>query len=176
MMEVKNKVIKINVQTSECSCTSCQAACQTRVGWPTPQEAQALIDKGYGPQMMLDWWSGNRYDDPHGDIFMVVPASVGNEGKKCTIGHTTGNWPFSLWAEGWSETCTFYTKDGKCAVHNSGAKPLECRVAHHDSDYDADEVHKAVAMSWNNPEAQELVSKWMREHSSLCVSVEETKE
>lgn len=116
----------------------CQRPC-----WPTPEEAQKLIDAGYGDRLMNDYWCRKG-----GDIQILSPACKGSE---------NGFAPF--WPTG---GCTFQDKDGLCELHNLDLKPLEGRKAlckGRTPKY----LHEKIAKMWDNPEAQELVGKWRKE-------------
>ena len=127
---------------SVCSCATCQDMCRRRPCWPSPKEAQALINKGYGARLMYDYWVGDGYDG--GDIKLLSPAIVGSEG---------GRAPF--WPEG---QCTFFTEAGLCELHSLGLKPIEGRAA--SCKGTADNLHRDVAELWNHPEARSVVERW----------------
>ena len=122
-----------------CTCNVCQDMCR-RPCWPTPEEAQAIIDKGFGERLMKDWWV-NHPDD----IFILAPAYPGYEDMGA---------PENLM---FVKGCTFF-KDGLCELHDLGLKPFEGRMATHEKAHE--KLHKHVAMKWDNPEAQMLCNKW----------------
>lgn len=128
----------------ECSCETCKAMCQ-RPCWPSPDEAQKLIDVGYGPRLMNDYWVGGG---PDGDnIELLCPALKGYEGKST---------PYSPRGK-----CTFQDEAGLCKLHDLGLKPIEGRLAsckHEDGE--GHRIHEDTAMTWNNPEAQQKVKDW----------------
>lgn len=129
---------------SACACEDCVQMCVETPCWGTPAEAQALIQAGYGGRLMLDRWVGGIVTDVD-QIDILGPAIVGREGKPA---------PSRRWGR-----CTFLTKEGRCELHGSGLKPIEGRLAHHDGT--PDEVHEAVAATWENPEAVALVAAWI---------------
>lgn len=98
---------------SVCQCDTCVSMCERRPCWPLPDEAQKLIEAGYGPRLMRDWWC--RWPD---DVVILSPAIVGEEGKYAPV------WP--------TGRCTFLTDNKKCELHDKGLKPFEGHVAHHD--------------------------------------------
>ena len=127
---------------SVCACETCQDMCMRRPCWPSPEEAQALINNGYGARLMFDYWVGGGFDG--GDIHLLSPAIVGCEG---------GRAPF--FPEG---KCTFLTKDNLCELHSLGLKPIEGRVAScKGTTYN---LHGDVAELWNNSESRSVVERW----------------
>ena len=134
-----------NEEWTACNCVECMRCCHYRVCWPTPEEAEKLIELGYTKRLMNDWWVG---DGPDGeDIQLLCPASSGYEGDYAP------SWPADV-------KCTFLTEDNLCEIHNSGAKPMEGRLSLHG---EVENLHETVATLWNNPEAQDLVRKWRNE-------------
>lgn len=109
-----------------------------------------MIDSGLAPKMMIDWWVGERYDDETEDILILCPAAIGHEGKAAPEG-------FLFHVP--KLTCNLL-KGGLCSIHDSGFKPVEGRMAHHDGG--RGDTHEATAESWNNAEAQALVLEWMK--------------
>lgn len=93
---------------------------------PTPAEARALIQAGYGPRLATFKFS------PHEDkLRFVGPAPKGGEGARDVNNSRCA--------------CTFF--DGKdCELHALGLKPLEGRLAHHTRDWL--EVREHVASTW----------------------------
>jgi Fe-S-cluster containining protein len=135
-----------------CSCNTCKNMC-TRACWPTPEEAQRLIDAGYSDRLMVDYWVvPTQYDDEGdpiygtGDIYILCPAENGSEGRMAP------SWPGVNW-------CTFSDPNTRlCMLHDTGLKPFEGRMAHHSKP--TPNLHEKVAMMWNNPDAQALVERW----------------
>lgn len=126
---------------TSCTCDECKQMCQ-RPCWPTPEEAQKLIDAGYGDRLMNDYWARTK-----GDIQILSPASKGYEGRM------TPFWP--------GGGCTFQDEDGLCELHDLGLKPMEGRKALC-KDRTPKKLHEKMAKMWDNPEAQELVDKWWK--------------
>jgi hypothetical protein len=139
---VQPEEIQVDLTESECACEECRRMCN-RPCWPTPGEAQRLIDAGYGSRLMRDYWVGDGLDG--GDIYLLSPANPGMEGS------AAGFWP--------SEGCVFQGEDGFCELHDLGLKPLEGRVA--SCSRGQGDLHQYVASTWNNPEAQALVDEWL---------------
>jgi len=125
----------------ECSCEKCVAMCKNRPCWGTPKDIKLLIEKGYAKQLMKDWWNDDCGGD---DIYIIVPAIVGSEGKKC---------PFCPIG-----TCTFL-KNNLCTIHK--IKPTEGKESSCKSDKDiAAKRHIEIAKSWDCIEGRKLVSDW----------------
>ncbi len=56
----------------------------------------------------------------------------------------------------------FRTDAGQCELHDPGLKPTEGKMSTHKDT--PQELHEAMAESWNNKEAQELATKWGDDH------------
>ena len=123
-----------------CNCPECVSMCERRPCWGTPEEIAELIAQGYGGRMMRDYWA----DYLDGDIPVISPAIVGHENKSAPF------WP--------TGRCAFLTKDNKCELHNTGAKPREGRLAMHEEG--ESNRHKETAQMWDNDAAREIVEKW----------------
>jgi len=132
------------MESTECSCEECKNMCRRRPCWPTPKEVWALIDKGFGRRLMLDWL---------GEIQIVSPAIVGCEGRSA---------PFVPMGQ-----CTFLTYGGLCELHSLGLKPFEGRMASCKPcasdllrEAAANSLHRAVAEAWNNSNGGRAVERW----------------
>lgn len=154
MITVAKAVEKLaTAQETECSCHVCKGFCQ-RPCWPTPEEAQAIINAGLGERLALDYYP---MDMGHRDIELLSPAPIGHEG---------GIAPFNISQAG----CTFLTwKLELCQLHKKGLKPIEGRLAYHNDDdaLDGGDLHQWVAATWRTPEGRALVRRWKREHDLL---------
>lgn len=124
---------------SECSCRKCQEMCQ-RPCWPSPEEADQMLDDGLGPKMMLDWWAAEE------DIYLICPAEPGREKDRASSYPRGG--------------CVLQNPNGLCSIHNSGYKPLEGRTAMCSEKHP--NLHRDVAALWDNDEGREVVEKWKR--------------
>ena len=129
-----------------CDCSECVDMCTKRPCWGTPEEIEGLLHLGYGDRFMRDYWYGTSPD--YNDIDIISPAIISYEGK------TAPFWP--------TGRCTFLTVDGKCELHNTGFKPKEGRLAIC-GDGTPDDLHKEIAMEWDNGQAQDLANKWYEE-------------
>ena len=120
-----------------CSCDECVRMCE-RPCWPTPDEAQRLIDAGYGNKLMLDYWAASA------NVYLLCPAERGREGGNASFIPRNG--------------CTLL-KNGRCTIHNV-CKPLEGRVASHDGKHDG--VHQSVAALWDTDKGRSIVAAWQQ--------------
>lgn len=152
MNEDEEKIDLAKMPSVDCptgGCDRCVQMCSNRPCWGTPEDARRLIAAGYGSRLMADYWAVAR----DGDALIIAPAIEGYESKHA---------PF--WPRG---RCTFLTPDGKCELHDLGLKPTEGRIADcredEDSKANGNGVHRAVADSWMNEEAQALAAAWRAE-------------
>lgn len=125
-----------------CSCQKCVSMCKDRPCWPTPEEAERLIENGFADKLMLDWWCGGGEGDT--DIYLLGPAIEGHEGQRAPY------WPWGR--------CNLLTKDGLCSLHDKGLKPLEGRAA--SCKTNKPKLHGFVAMTWNCDLGRAVVAKW----------------
>lgn len=131
-------------ESSECKCQECVGYCLKRPCWPKPEEAEALINKGYAERLMLDYWVGDASDGS--DIEIVSPAIVGYEGL-----------PAPFWPQG---MCTFLSADNLCELHSLGLKPFEGRVAI--CNKESPTLHEDSAYAWNNNKGRMVVLAWRK--------------
>lgn len=97
---------------------------------------------------MLNWWVGESGDT---DTEVLCPAIIGYEGCRAPWG------PYG--------SCSFLGADGLCAIHNSGAKPLECRAAdcqHAERSEDSIECRPLIVTEWKTAKAKALIREWKR--------------
>lgn len=120
--------------------------CKERPCWGTPQELEKIVQAGFGPRLMKDYWIGGG---PEGsNINILCGAIPGHEGLDAPW------WP--------AGQCTFLTNDGKCELHDLELKPSEGKIASCKKE-NSENLHREVAMTWNNEEAQQFISKWRKE-------------
>jgi len=55
-------------------------------------------------------------------------------------------------------------------LHNLGLKPSEGKFAYHDDSNDKDEeghdnLHTAIASTWNTPEGEKISKQWSEDHN-----------
>jgi len=127
-------------EPSSCDCKICRSYCN-RPCWPTPAEAEQLMDAGFAHKLMLDYWASDELF-PRTEI--LSPAIEGYEGEAAPW------WP--------SGKCTFHT-EGLCELHGA-YKPLEGRLAHHAETPRA--LHYEMVRTWATPEGRLVVDRWKR--------------
>ena len=128
----------------EHSCETCVGMCENRPCWPTPDEAEKMLNAGLARKMMLDYWV-NRPED----IYILAPAIVG---------YGADNAPF--WPSG---RCILLSSDGLCKIHDSGFKPLEGAVADCQNDKASEGVREFIVSQWDTPKGKKLVQRWEKE-------------
>ncbi len=136
-----------------CTCDKCQDLCRHPC-WPTPDEAQRLIDAGYGAELMLEW--RERGGAPGVYTRMLCPALPGHEGFYAPEPTEQDDWAFY----GESKRCIMQTPDGLCRLHALELKPLEGRLASGCQPYRGVPVRRAIAQLWATPRGQDVVSQW----------------
>lgn len=127
-----------SLKNIECSCQQCKDMCKLPC-WPTPEEADRLIENGYADKMMLDYWVRQG-----GDILLICPAEKGSEKGDASYLRNNG--------------CVMQDEKGLCKLHDNGLKPIEGRVT--SSHSPMDDLHEAVAFSWDNDFGKSIIEKW----------------
>lgn len=98
---------KTGTTLTECSCTTCQKACKTPC-LPTPEDVLNLMLAGYQKRLRKTVWAAGILLGVVNQTIEIV-APLYDEKKKA---------------------CTFFT-DGLCELHESGLKPTEGKLTHH---------------------------------------------
>lgn len=132
------------MQESSCDCEICRAMCHRTPCWPTPQEADHLLDAGYAAQLDLEYYQG--FDRSTDNFLPVVWAVV----------------PELRGTEMFPQGCTFQTETGLCELHEK-CQPLEGRLAHHSGTPLT--LRKQVAMLWDTSEGRRVVERFKRMES-----------
>jgi hypothetical protein len=125
-----------------CSCDECKAMCERRPCWPTPDDAQRLIDAGYANRLMLDWWFDKAQDKT---VYVLTPAIVGRE---------AGQAPAIP-----SGRCTFLNEQGLCRLHDLGLKPTEGRQALCKERTPAG-LHEQIGQTWEGSAGKTVIDAW----------------
>ena len=125
-----------------CACAECVAMCQRRPCWPTPDDAQRLIEAGYADRLMVDWWFDR---DQNKTIYLLTPAIVGRE---------SGEAPAQ--PEG---RCTFLDEAGLCQLHDCDLKPTEGQIALC-AGRTPEGLHEQIGRTWDAMAAQALIDRW----------------
>ena len=174
----------------ECKCPQCVELCKFNPGWMTPAEANVLMDAGYAPRLMLDWWEPSKKLGNEERIFIIAPASLGYEGKMAPemfseeqkgrienvlsldqdaeAPETYLDDVLSILqdlhdVEDWNKgRCNFLTDDSLCAIHSM--KPLQCRMAMGCEDQMSDKEvltdNMFVAALWQGADGLAAVKRW----------------
>lgn len=128
-------------EPSECSCERCREACENVPGMFHPAEAMLAIAAGHAKRLV-----------PHllirTGITVIAPGAYHPE-----IGERYGHQRIGR--------CTFLDA-GKCELHHTGFKPIECREARlcaprRMTDEEADRFDKL----WDTPEGEAALKAWM---------------
>jgi hypothetical protein len=106
------------------------------------KEAQAALDAGLGPRMMLELSPDRR-------SAVLSPAFKGNESTYA-------------YAEFADRGCTFLRSDSRCELHGTGSQPLECRFCHHDRRGEGPKCHRDLEKDWNSHAGRRLVERWAK--------------
>ena len=130
-----------------CDCDECRDMCK-RPCWPTVDEAQAIIDAGYGDYLMCDCHDGD------GRMVYVLCGRLKDHDMFAPPG-----WPMS------EAGCKFQV-DGLCILHDAGLKPLEGRVVLCDAKAarffsyydDYRKTREAIIDDWDTPKGRELIA------------------
>lgn len=102
------------------------------------------MEAGHGKKLMLDYWEADE-DLPYTEI--LVPAVVGYE---------TG---FAEYYGGIG-VCTFFV-GGRCQIH--ALKPIEGRLANHAGQDNGNDLHLAVARTWDSDAGRAAVARFKKE-------------
>lgn len=131
-----------------CQCDVCLRMCKKAPCFPTPAEARKLIQLGYGPKLMLNFWDIWDDDAQHNvEVMILSPARKGAEGGL-----------FGDLRHG----CTLQENNGNCSVHRI-CKPIEGRLAICQG-REPIELRERVVALWNNRPAQTLAKQWVEQH------------
>jgi Fe-S-cluster containining protein len=132
---------EVNVEKTGCSCKKCKEECRRLPGWFTPEEAAKAIEAGYAPRMSAVVQLHHKTSEP---ITALAPSIAGSEGKRYY--HRMGR-------------CTFLNHLDRCEIHQSGFKPVECRLGFSCRAHTCPTELEMFAM-WNTLEGKAAVEKW----------------
>ena len=138
-----------------CHCDKCVGPCMTTPGWMLPSEAKKAIENGFANRLMRDWWEPSSELGNDDRIYVLAPASLGNEGQDAD------EMPDSLWgALSWCHgRCTFLNRENKCELHNTEFKPNECRTASVCGKQNGTS-RVELARLWNSDEGRSVIALW----------------
>lgn len=141
--------IIVTLNEEGCTCARCVEMCRTYACLPTPEEAESLINAGYGDRMMLD--TRPAISDPKLLVLTLMPAMKGYERRIS---------PMQL---GISD-CSFLVNE-RCALHDLDLKPLEGKFNLHDTmDDQANKIVYYIKLLWSLSSGKAIVNKWIREY------------
>lgn len=130
---------------TDCSCEKCIECCERRPGWFKPGEAEKAatllnlsLQDFFDQYLAIDYWLG-----VDGNTLVLIPRQKGRERKRLS---------FSDAFHG--ATCIFL-EQGLCKIHE--AKPYECRETMGCEEEPRLDWHKAAALGWDTPEAQQQI-------------------
>ena len=116
--------------------------CERRPCWPTPDDAQRLIDAGHADRLMLDWWFDHAQNKT---VYVLTPAIAGREG---------GQAPAIP-----SGRCTFLNAQGLCQLHDLGLKPTEGKQALCKERTPAG-LHEQIGQTWDGAAGKAVIDAW----------------
>jgi len=139
--EVFNRIAnRIGKKPISCNCEKCRQMCQRTPCLGTPQDILAIIEAGYVDKVCYaEWAAGMVLGHITQPIEMVQIRSKG---------------------KGKDGECVFF-HEGKCELHESGLKPTEGRLSHHD--FSVRELRKEnnltyqVAIEWCKEENLDVI-------------------
>ena len=134
-----------------CTCDICRRAC-LNPGWFSPDEAASVLHAGLAHKLMKDWIEPCEQVGNAERIYILAPASLGHEGKNAPELDDFFLYRIIGWNKG---QCTFLN-NGRCDIHNSGFKPLQCRGFFHGESID----NYTMAKLWDNTTARAIVDVW----------------
>jgi Fe-S-cluster containining protein len=139
-----------------CSCAKCVECCENNTGWMTPAEAAAAIKAGHAKSLMRDWLEPDGIIGADERVYLLAPASEGCEGGDAP----EASWVSLLLDNFTKGQCVFLT-DGLCSIHDSGFKPLQCRVDNTDYNEPSHQASNwSVARLWNTEEGRDILAMW----------------
>lgn len=143
-VEVFNRIAnRIGKQPISCNCEKCRQMCQRTPCLGTPHDILAIIEAGHIDKVCYtEWAAGMALGHIMRAIEMVQIKSKGE-------GNVNGE-------------CVFF-HDGKCDLHESGLKPTEGRLSHHDVSVlelrKENNLAYQVAIEWCNDENTDIILK-----------------
>jgi hypothetical protein len=139
----------------------------------TVAEANAAMDAGLAGNLMRDWFFPDKRLGNEENIYMLCPATIGRGGLDAPqlaemfgIIDISDAELLSCILTGIvkrrSFRCGFLTDDKRCAIHESGFKPIVCREALRcNKQIDAGAVHKIeLAPEWDTDAGRATVARW----------------
>lgn len=110
--EVFNRIAnRIGKQPISCNCEKCRQMCHRTPCLGTPQDILAIIEAGYVDKVCYTEWAAGMYLGHISQPIEMVQIKSKGKGK--------------------DGECVFF-HDGKCDLHESGLKPTEGKLSHHE--------------------------------------------
>lgn len=139
----RNNIIR---SAKKVECTNCVKGihmCTTRPCWGTVKDFRRIIEAGFAPSLMIDYYAHRNINNGN-KIYFLSGASRGNQCSKAD----------------WNPkgTCSFLIKE-KCAIHN--IKPTIgavacCKKAPNQK------LIQACILTWNTRTGKKLINDWKK--------------
>jgi Fe-S-cluster containining protein len=148
-----------------CTCKDCISACKRIPGIFHPIEALRAIRAGHVDDLMMvgveEGRKGWKWAREEWWVLMPVSAPPAAVREFRTINPHERREVFEA-----AGRCVFLNVDGRCAIHDSGFKPTECRAALLCRDGKSkapDRKHESTKQAWRSPVGAAVIGIWRRE-------------
>jgi len=149
--------MKKEENSCSCSCQKCVRLCICNPGWFTPKEAQAAIRAGLGNRLMCDWLEPSSEAGNEERVYVLAPAAIHREGRMAP----EFSFQSRILGTARKGRCTFLVlENAKCAIHDSGFKPLQCREAFGCWENKKWPDNFAIARLWNTEQGRSVCKEW----------------
>lgn len=152
------------VPPAPCRCAGCVEMC-SRPCYPTPDEAEKLIDHGYAHKLML---KATINDTPR--VRFLCPANPAYGGGVLPMTQKVLDrveadikeigYIKAIQRSIMSSGCAFQRKDGGCSLHARKLKPIGGVLATCDVWPNAEEVMLAILRLWDTSRGATLIARW----------------
>jgi len=148
-----------------CTCEKCVECCKRAPGWMLPEEARGAMRAGMADKLMMDWFTPDSEYGNRENIYSLCPATsaFGSGGFGCggthapTTDEIFGN-GFSIFGRRQNPIPCGLLKDNLCSIHDSGFKPIECRMVRGCTDDNT--TRREVVKSWDTDEGRAVIAEW----------------
>jgi hypothetical protein len=151
-------------QLASCTCDECVALCVRSPGWMTPAEAGRAIDAGLARSLMRDWLEPSKTLGNRLRIFVLAPAVIGHAGRDAPEMRLIDLLEALCGGGSWSKgRCGFLSAEGRCGIHDSGFKPVQCRSivgCVPMSDAESGPGNYDIARMWNTAAGRAVLRRW----------------
>jgi hypothetical protein len=124
-------IIKSDTVVKDCDCTGCQSMCRTPC-LGTPEDIVNLVKAGYVDRIAVTDWATGIIWGTHKKMVPMIQPRLDTETGFCTF---------------------FERQTGHCQLHDIGLKPLEGKLAYHES-------RKYTMETIKNSPVLLIVSEW----------------